>query len=147
MVYPLNPVDPIDQRYLYCQPQTTHSFFSALLFAVHPVQTQAVTYIVQRLASLSTLLYLLSLCLYINGRLAQHKGSNRNIAWGFYTGSAAIAAIGMFTKETVFTLPLTIALYEFLFFKLKKHFQVEIFHWHYTVVNNHPRHHLFNQVY
>jgi len=104
------------------------AFFSALLFAVHPVQTQAVTYIVQRLASLSTLLYLLSLCLYINGRLAQYKGSNRNIAWGFYTGSAAIAAIGMFTKETVFTLPLTIALYEFLFFKLKK-----IFKWKYFI--------------
>ena len=103
------------------------AFFSALLFAVHPVQTQAVTYIVQRLASLSTLLYLLSLCLYINGRLAQDKGSNRNMAWGFYTGSAVTAAIGMFTKETVFTLPLTIALYEFLFFKLKRNIKWKYF--------------------
>jgi tetratricopeptide (TPR) repeat protein len=103
------------------------AFFSALLFAVHPVQTQAVTYIVQRLASLSTLLYLLSLCLYITGRLAQHEGSNRNTAWGFYASSAATAAIGMFTKETVFTLPLTIALYEVIFFKQKKFFKWKYF--------------------
>ena len=103
-----------------------------LIFMVHPLMTESVTYIVQRLASLSTLLYLLSLCLYINGRLVQDKGSNRNIAWGFYTGSAATAAIGMFTKETVFTLPLTIALYEFLFFNLKnmiKLIQKLIFIW------------------
>lgn len=32
-------------------------FFTALLFVVHPVQTQAVTYIVQRFTSLSTLFY------------------------------------------------------------------------------------------
>lgn len=32
-------------------------FFTALLFVVHPVQTQVVSYIVQRVTSLSTLFY------------------------------------------------------------------------------------------
>ena len=44
---------------------------AALLFVSHPIQTQAVTYIVQRLASLATLFYLLSLVMYITWRLRQ----------------------------------------------------------------------------
>jgi len=35
---------------------------TALIFIAHPIQTQAVTYIVQRLASLAALFYLLTLC-------------------------------------------------------------------------------------
>jgi tetratricopeptide (TPR) repeat protein len=45
--------------------------FSALLFVCHPVQTQAVTYIVQRFASLATLFYLFSLTMYVMARLPQ----------------------------------------------------------------------------
>lgn len=43
--------------------------FSALFFVLHPVQTQAVTYIVQRFTSLATMFYLMSLVLYIQYRL------------------------------------------------------------------------------
>ena len=46
------------------------SLFAALLFVSHPVQTQAVTYIVQRFASLATLWYLVSWGLYIKARQA-----------------------------------------------------------------------------
>jgi len=46
------------------------ALFASLLFVVHPVQTQAVTYIVQRFTSLTTLFYLLSVVMYIKGRLA-----------------------------------------------------------------------------
>src|SRR3990170_4816488 len=42
---------------------------ASLLFVSHPIQTQAVTYIVQRFASLATLFYLLSLTLYIKAKL------------------------------------------------------------------------------
>ena len=44
--------------------------FGALLFVIHPIQTQAVTYIVQRLTSLATMFYLLSVVLYVKARLA-----------------------------------------------------------------------------
>jgi tetratricopeptide (TPR) repeat protein len=89
------------------------ALFTALLFVSHPVQTQAVTYIVQRLASLATLFYLLSLVMYIRWRLLleQKRGS------GFFWASALLSAVlAMKTKEISFTLPLVIALYEFLFF-------------------------------
>jgi len=49
------------------------ALFTALLFVSHPIQTQAVTYIVQRLASLATLFYLLSLVMYIKSRLASRQ--------------------------------------------------------------------------
>ncbi|MFH0897186.1 MAG: tetratricopeptide repeat protein, partial [Candidatus Bathyarchaeota archaeon] len=38
----------------------TISFFAGLIFVAHPIQTQAVTYIVQRAVSMATLFYLAS---------------------------------------------------------------------------------------
>ncbi len=43
---------------------------AALIFVSHPIQTQAVTYIVQRMASLATLFYLAALLFYVYGRTA-----------------------------------------------------------------------------
>ncbi len=45
------------------------AFFSSLIFAVHPLQTEAVTYVFQRFASLAAFFYLLSLVMYIKSRL------------------------------------------------------------------------------
>ena len=45
-------------------------FFTALIWLVHPIQTQSVTYIVQRMNSLSAMFYVLSLLLYVKARLA-----------------------------------------------------------------------------
>lgn len=87
---------------------------AALLFVSHPVQTQAVTYIIQRLASLSTLFFLLSLVLYARGRLC---GTGQQWkAWGLYLLSFITAVLAMRTKEIAFTLPLVMVLYELVFF-------------------------------
>ena len=43
--------------------------FAALIFLCHPIQTQAVTYIVQRAASLATLFYMISLSCYVRARI------------------------------------------------------------------------------
>ena len=48
---------------------TYSPLFIALMFAVHPIQTQAVTYIVQRAEILSSFFYLLALVLFIKARL------------------------------------------------------------------------------
>jgi len=47
------------------------SLWVALLFVAHPIQTQAVTYIVQRYASMSAMFYLGSVLLYIHARNLQ----------------------------------------------------------------------------
>ena len=92
------------------------ALFSALLFAVHPLQTEAVTYIVQRLASLTTLFYLLGVVLYARCRIASEDSPSvlRPLPW--YLLSLLSAVLAMRTKEIAFTLPLTIGLYESLFF-------------------------------
>jgi tetratricopeptide (TPR) repeat protein len=91
---------------------------SGLIFVAHPIQTQAVTYIVQRFTSLATLFYLLSLLLFIKARL-QNLGGKRFYSpspLGFYLGSLLAAYLAMKTKEISFTLPAIIFLYEFCFF-------------------------------
>jgi len=84
---------------------------AGLLFLAHPVQTQAVTYIVQRMASLATLFYLSSLFAYILARQNECRGYQ----YGFFGLSFVLGILGMLTKQIVFTLPFSIILYEFTF--------------------------------
>ena len=94
------------------------SLASGLIFVAHPIQTQAVTYIVQRFTSLATLFYLLSLVLFIKARLQNQEGgsffSPSHLAC--YLGSLLAAYLAMKTKEITITLPAIILLYEFSFF-------------------------------
>jgi len=85
---------------------------TALLFVVHPLQTQAVTYIVQRLASLVALFYIASLAAYVQARLT--TGGLARGSWG--VACAVFALLGLFTKENAATLPAAIALIELAFF-------------------------------
>jgi tetratricopeptide (TPR) repeat protein len=93
-------------------------FFAALLFVSHPIQTQAVTYIVQRLTSMATFFYLAALVCHVRWRLARQAGaqfvSRPVLPWWLLSLSWAVLA--MKTKEIAFTLPLTALLYEFAFF-------------------------------
>jgi tetratricopeptide (TPR) repeat protein len=94
------------------------ALLAGALFVVHPIQTQAVTYIVQRLTSLATTFYLSTFVLYAYARL--NAGENRFFSakgWVFYLASVATAILAMRTKEIAFTLPLLLSLYEFLFFE------------------------------
>jgi tetratricopeptide (TPR) repeat protein len=83
----------------------------ALLFVSHPVQTQAVTYLSQRFASLAACFSLLALLLY--ARAAQSPpGLRRRAAYG---ASLLSVFAAMLTKEFTFTLPVLIALYDMMF--------------------------------
>jgi tetratricopeptide (TPR) repeat protein len=94
--------------------KTIVAFLTGMLFVTHPLATQSVTYIVQRFASLATLFYLLSLILFVQGKLWQ---GDKNIPWFLFGGSIVCALLGMLTKEIVFTLPFTIFLYDYCFLK------------------------------
>jgi tetratricopeptide (TPR) repeat protein len=87
-------------------------FFCALLFICHPLETQAVTYIIQRFTPLVTLFYLGSLVLYVYGRL----GATTTTRTACYVFSVIFAMLAMKTKENAFTLPVIITLFEFIFF-------------------------------
>jgi len=87
---------------------------AAMLFVAHPIQTQAVTYIVQRFASLVTLFYLLTVVCYLKWRLASSESRSRFL---WYGGAVLSTVLAMKTKENSFTLPFMILLVEGVFFR------------------------------
>src|SRR3989338_567242 len=98
----------------------------SLIFVSHPIQTQAVAYIVQRFTSLCTLFYLLSLVLYVKARLLYSKqyavGSRQSGFTSYYLLPIIIYLVSLFsailamkTKEISWTLPFIVLLYEFMF--------------------------------
>ncbi|OGL44834.1 MAG: hypothetical protein A2W05_09140, partial [Candidatus Schekmanbacteria bacterium RBG_16_38_10] len=94
------------------------AIFAAVLFVAHPIQTQAVTYTVQRFASLATMFYLFAIVLYARMRIFQESGklSSKKVFMLFFL-SLAMIVLAMKTKEIAFTLPIIITLYEFFFFR------------------------------
>ena len=86
---------------------------AALLFTAHPVQTEAVTYISQRFASLATLLYLSGITIYLKWRLSE-RGSMRT---ALYALSLLFVYSAQMTKEMSFTLPFVILMIELAFFR------------------------------
>ncbi|OIQ98929.1 tetratricopeptide repeat protein [mine drainage metagenome] len=79
--------------------------FAALLFAVHPVNTEAVSYISGRSASLMTLFYLTALLSYVTGRTRDSK-----IHLYVVTPLLFILALGV--KETAITFPFALLVWE-----------------------------------
>jgi tetratricopeptide (TPR) repeat protein len=96
------------------------ALFVGLLFVSHPLQTEAVTYIVARFVLLVAMFYLLTLVLYIKAReLRSAEGQNGRKSFNslvLYCTSVLTCVLAMKTKENAFTLPVAIALYEFMFF-------------------------------
>lgn len=81
----------------------------ALVWALHPVQTEAVTYLVQRAESLMALFYLLTLYCVV----AAIDGSKRGaMSRGWFVGAVVACAAGMATKEVMVSAPLVAVLYD-----------------------------------
>lgn len=83
---------------------------SALLFISHPLQTESVTYIVQRFTSLGLLFYLSTLWLYFRSRTA---ATGRRAAL-LKAGSVTALVLGMLSKESVFTAPFVLVFIDWL---------------------------------
>lgn len=99
------------------------AFSASVIFLVHPLETQAVTYVTQRFASLATMFYLLSVVLYAKSRLAFESSPTDGVRfpikkWTLYVLSLFSVVLAMKTKEISFTIPFVIALYEKLFFNV-----------------------------
>jgi hypothetical protein len=60
------------------------ALFAAFLWFANPVQTQSVTYIVQRLNSMAAMFFLFSFLCYLNGRLTTKK----RMRWTWFLGAA-----------------------------------------------------------
>ena len=81
------------------------ALLAGLLFAVHPLQTESVSYIVGRSALMVTFFYLVSFYLYVRFR--------ENGWLTLFALSALSFCMALFSKETAVTLPLMVIVYDF----------------------------------
>lgn len=89
------------------------ALLASALWAASPIQIQAVTYIIQRMAALATLFYILSIYLYLNGRYAKKRPAQAV----FFIGCFIAAVLALGSKENAITLPLALLLVEAIFFQ------------------------------
>lgn len=93
------------------RPARLTALIAAAVFLAHPLQTESVTYLVQRMTSLAGLLYLVALLAYARSGVAAGPWTRRGLL-----GTAFLAALlAMRTKETALTLPVAVALQEIAF--------------------------------
>ena len=99
----------------YRDVQNQIALLAAALWALNPIQTQAVVYIVQRMASLAAFFYLLAIWCYLRAKASE--SSCRRMLFLFGTAASFSAAVG--SKENAVLLPAALVLVEAVFFQGK----------------------------
>lgn len=89
------------------------SFGAALLWLVHPVNTQSVSYVVQRMNVMAALFYIVAFWCYLRGR--RKRDIRHRVGW--WTTGAASWLLALGSKENAAVLPFFILLYEWFFFQ------------------------------
>lgn len=88
------------------------ALFGALLFGVHPIQTESVTYIISRTELLATFFYLTTFLLFIKGAPTGR--------FSYALGMFGTALLSMGSKEWAVSLPVLLIAYDFFFFSQGK---------------------------
>jgi Flp pilus assembly protein TadD len=89
------------------------AFLTAVLWAANPLQTQAVTYIVQRVAAMAAMFYILAIFFYVKGR--NHRYQSKQI--GFYMACLISYVCALLSKANSATLPIALIMVEVIFFQ------------------------------
>lgn len=89
------------------------AFFASLLWLVHPLHTNTVTFIVQRMNSLAALFCIIAIFLYVQGRTAPATARR----YLFFFAALAAWFLALASKPIAAPLPLIILLYEWYFFQ------------------------------
>ena len=92
----------------YADTAPLFALVTSLVWVVHPLQTQSVTYLIQRAESLMGLFYLLTLYCAVRGFV-----SPRRIGW--HLAAVACCTLGMGCKAVMVTAPLMVLLYDWVF--------------------------------
>ncbi|MGH7228800.1 MAG: tetratricopeptide repeat protein [Nitrospiraceae bacterium] len=97
--------------------ETRHvPFWAALLFLIHPIQTETVTYISGRASGLMAFWYLLAFFLYL--KRIERQGDQR-VSQLYLFGSLTSFLLSLASKETAITLPLVLLLWDVLVRRLR----------------------------
>jgi len=96
------------------------SLVTALLFIAHPIQTQAVTYTVQRCTSMAAMFFLVSVLCYLKARIIAESSKLKTQSSGHYALSAyfglsiVCGMLAFLSKQNTASLPWVILLVEYL---------------------------------
>ena len=97
--------------------ETRHvPFWTALLFLIHPIQTETVTYISGRASGLMAFFYLLALFLSI--KRIEYEDDRRVSRWYLF-GAVTAFLLSLASKETAITFPLVLLLWDLLIRRLR----------------------------
>ena len=88
----------------------------SLIWMIHPIQTQAVTYVIQRSESLMSLCYLLTLYCVIRGAESFETSKPRSNSGPWSAGAVVFCMLGMLSKLVIVTAPLVVLLHDRIFF-------------------------------
>lgn len=92
------------------------SLFIALVFISHPVQTQTVNYIVQRMTLFAGLFYFLSVYYYLKARVSQ-LSNKKSQSIAYYALTLISMYFALISKQNTATIPLIFLLLEILFIR------------------------------
>jgi tetratricopeptide (TPR) repeat protein len=84
-------------------------FLAAMVFLVHPVQTEPVNFVTQRYVLWAALFYMAALGLYLRWRMSGSRPA--------FCGALAACVAAMFCKEIAFSLPVMVMIVEIYFFR------------------------------
>jgi len=108
---------PVIKKIPVCKHKNSIAIFTALLFVSHPLATESVTYIVQRIASIAAMFYMLSVAFYLKARLMDRGNVSK---YFLFAGSVISAILALHSKENSYTLPFIIVLVEIFFLQAKR---------------------------
>lgn len=90
-------------------------FWAALLFLIHPIATETVTYISGRTSGLMAFFYLSALYLYIKASTDGEAGKHERL---YLSGAILSLILSLGSKETAMTFPLVLLLWDVMIRKL-----------------------------
>ena len=93
------------------------AIFVALLFLVHPLQTQSVTYIIQRMNTLASMFVLVAVLFYWNARILQVEKRRIGLSMFLLFLAVVTGLLGLFSKQNAVIFPGAFFLIEVLFIR------------------------------
>ncbi len=84
------------------------ALFSTVFWALNPIQTQAVTYIVQRMAIMAALFFIMSMYFYLKGKISQRNSSK----FIYYLLCFTCGLMAIASKENAVMLPVILLVFD-----------------------------------
>jgi protein O-mannosyl-transferase len=99
------------------------ALLSTFFWAFHPIHVTSITYVVQRMASMAALFYIMSMYFYLKGRTAQ----NLTYTIYFFILSLIAGFAAVLTKENAAMLPVSVLLFDLFFIQGATKENIKIF--------------------